>query len=299
MKLEYVQRGDLQKVMELFSIKESNARSLLIHYGWNVEKIADVFLNKGKEVLYTEASLPIQDDGDISLLIDCSEALCEKCWQEFPVNQITSMDCNHQKIKNLVNVNNPDLAKKFDHSLLDSYINDKKNVKWCPSKPHCGNAIRIDDGDIYQSSVSEVSMKEMLKEVTLHTEAPVDYNWAIDAATIFFRSRRIVSNLYPFSYYMFANDLASNEMKTSNKQTRQTLFNCRHQQLEGYCEKLSYMLHQLLDSRDEDHVNELKVQIIDFSSLIDDLCKQLVVELEYMDPEQLGIGSIITYSIDW
>lgn len=96
MNLEYVQRGDLQKVMELLSIKENNARSLLIHYRWDVEKIADVFLNKGKKMLYAEASLPIQDDGDISLLLDCSEALCEMCFQEFPVNQMTSMDCNHR-----------------------------------------------------------------------------------------------------------------------------------------------------------------------------------------------------------
>ncbi|GJX10709.1 probable E3 ubiquitin-protein ligase ARI2 isoform X1 [Tanacetum coccineum] len=72
-----------------------------------------------------------------------------------------------------------------------------------------------------ESHVFEVRMKKKLKEVV---DSPVDYDWTIDAATIF------------------------------------------------------------LDSRALDQINELKVQIIDFSSLINDLCKQMY---EFIDNELL------------
>lgn len=38
------------------------------------------------------------------------------------------------------------MAEKFDHFLLESFIEDNERVKWCPSVPHCGNAISV-DGD--------------------------------------------------------------------------------------------------------------------------------------------------------
>lgn len=58
--------------------------------------------------------------------------------------------CDEEKIRTLVKDNNPVLAQKFDRFLLESYIEDNKRVKWCPSVPQCGNAIRIDDDDEYR-----------------------------------------------------------------------------------------------------------------------------------------------------
>lgn len=34
------------------------------------------------------------------------------------------------------------LLNKYEQKLLDSYIDDNKSVKWCPSVPHCGCAIQ-------------------------------------------------------------------------------------------------------------------------------------------------------------
>ncbi|GAB4839397.1 Probable E3 ubiquitin-protein ligase ari2, partial [Ancistrocladus abbreviatus] len=53
--------------------------------------------------------------------------------------------CDEAKVRNLVSRRDSDLAEKFDRFLLESYIEDNKRVKWCPSVPHCGNAIRVDD----------------------------------------------------------------------------------------------------------------------------------------------------------
>ncbi|KAK4280478.1 hypothetical protein QN277_012101 [Acacia crassicarpa] len=40
------------------------------------------------------------------------------------------------------------MAEKFDRFLLESYIEDNKRVQWCPSIPHCGNAIRVEDDQL-------------------------------------------------------------------------------------------------------------------------------------------------------
>lgn len=36
-----------------------------------------------------------------------------------------------------------ELLDKLTQALLDSYIDDNKRVKWCPSVPHCGRAIQV------------------------------------------------------------------------------------------------------------------------------------------------------------
>lgn len=53
--------------------------------------------------------------------------------------------CDEEIIRNLVSARDPNMAVKFDRFLLESYIEDNRKIKWCPSVPHCGNAIRMDD----------------------------------------------------------------------------------------------------------------------------------------------------------
>ena len=52
--------------------------------------------------------------------------------------------CDEAKIRKLVSARDPNLAERFDRFLLESYIEDNRRVKWCPSVPHCGNAIRVE-----------------------------------------------------------------------------------------------------------------------------------------------------------
>lgn len=56
--------------------------------------------------------------------------------------------CDEEKVRTLVSARDPNLAVKFDRFLLESYIEDNRKVKWCPSVPHCGNAIRTDDDEL-------------------------------------------------------------------------------------------------------------------------------------------------------
>jgi ariadne-1 len=51
--------------------------------------------------------------------------------------------CDESVVRALVSIEHPDLAEKFERFLLESYIEDNNTVKWCPSIPNCGNAIRV------------------------------------------------------------------------------------------------------------------------------------------------------------
>lgn len=51
--------------------------------------------------------------------------------------------CDEDVVRDLVSTKHPELAERFDRFLLESYIEDNNKVKWCPSVPHCGNAIRV------------------------------------------------------------------------------------------------------------------------------------------------------------
>ncbi|KAH7848298.1 hypothetical protein Vadar_000905 [Vaccinium darrowii] len=53
--------------------------------------------------------------------------------------------CDEGEIRNQLLKRHPILAEKFDRFLVESYIEDNEKVKWCPSVPQCGNAIRAED----------------------------------------------------------------------------------------------------------------------------------------------------------
>lgn len=176
------QKEDLRTVMDLVSLKEHHARTLLIHYQWDVERLLAVLVEKGKSSLFTEAGITLVEhlDADSPLTssitvscdiciedvtvvkatrMECGHFFCNECWTEHFIVKINEGQsrrircmahkcnaiCDETVVRNLVSIRHPDLAEKFDRFLLESYIEDNKMVKWCPSTPHCGNAIRVQD----------------------------------------------------------------------------------------------------------------------------------------------------------
>ncbi|VVB10838.1 unnamed protein product [Arabis nemorensis] len=186
------QREDLRRVMELLSIKEHHARTLLIHYRWDVENLFAVLVEKGKDSLFSSAGLAVVENQrcGASSFSHSSVMSCDICIEDVPGNQMTRMDCGHcfcntcwaghftvkinegqskrircmahkcnsicdeDVVKTLVSKSQPHLAEKFDRFLLESYIEDNKMVKWCPSTPHCGSAIRVEDDELCEVECS-------------------------------------------------------------------------------------------------------------------------------------------------
>lgn len=54
--------------------------------------------------------------------------------------------CDEAVVRNLLVAKDPAVAVRFESYLLESYIEDNSKVKWCPSIPHCGNAIFVEEG---------------------------------------------------------------------------------------------------------------------------------------------------------
>ncbi|XP_075511234.1 putative E3 ubiquitin-protein ligase ARI2 isoform X2 [Primulina tabacum] len=184
-----MQREDLQRVVDLISLREQHARTLLIHHRWDVEKLIAVYVEKGKAFLFSEAGVAADKFADLDPL-EPSSVKCNICMDDVPAQEVTAMECGHcfcdncwtehfvvkinegqsKRIKcmahkcnaicdeaivrKLVGIKNPDLAEKFERFLLESYIEDNKMVKWCPSIPHCGNAIRVENDEFCEVECS-------------------------------------------------------------------------------------------------------------------------------------------------
>ncbi|OAY76225.1 putative E3 ubiquitin-protein ligase ARI2, partial [Ananas comosus] len=178
-------KEDLWSVMDLLSLSEGNARTLLIHYRWDVERIFELLDRKGKHWLFSEAGITIAEKpkhyalstssaGPVTCAVcfekipssgvtemGCGHFYCNGCWTEYFIIQIkegqsrhiTCMTptckaiCDEDVVRNFVSTSHQDIVDRFDRFLLESYIEDNNMVKWCPSVPHCGNAIRV-KGDI-------------------------------------------------------------------------------------------------------------------------------------------------------
>ncbi|XP_051147151.1 probable E3 ubiquitin-protein ligase ARI1 isoform X2 [Andrographis paniculata] len=182
-------REDLRRVMELLSVREHHARTLLIHYRWDVEKLISVCVERGRSFMFSQAGVTVEHI-DLDPLESSSMVMCNICMDDIPAKDVTKMDCGHcfcndcwtehfivkinegqskritcmahkcnaicdeAIVRKLVSVRHPNLAEKFDRFLLESYIEDNKMVKWCPSAPHCGNAIRVENDEFCEVECS-------------------------------------------------------------------------------------------------------------------------------------------------
>lgn len=52
--------------------------------------------------------------------------------------------CNEEAVRKLPKAKQPEPGERFDRHLWASYIEGNKRIKWCPSVPHGGKAIRVD-----------------------------------------------------------------------------------------------------------------------------------------------------------
>ncbi|TKY45501.1 E3 ubiquitin-protein ligase ARI1 [Spatholobus suberectus] len=156
---------------------------------WDVEKLFAVYVDKGKSFLFAEAGVSVDEhrDSDLSApstlmcyicmedvpsdettRMDCGHCFCNSCWIEHFIVKINEGQskrircmqhkcnsiCDEAVVRTLLSIKHPDMAEKYERFLLESYIEDNKRVKWCPSTPHCGNAIRVEDDELCEVECS-------------------------------------------------------------------------------------------------------------------------------------------------
>ncbi|XP_027354770.1 probable E3 ubiquitin-protein ligase ARI1 isoform X1 [Abrus precatorius] len=458
------QREDLRRVMDMLSVREQHARTLLIYHRWDVEKLFAVYVDKGKTFLFAEAGVSVDEHRDSDSSVP-STVMCEICIEDIPSHEATRMDCGHcfcnscwtehfvvkinegqskrircmahkcnsicdeAVVRTLLSRKHPDMAEKYERFLLESYIEDNKRVKWCPSTPHCGNAIRVEDDEPCEvecscglqfcfSCLSEAHSpcsclmwelwakkcrdeSETVNWITVHTKPcpkchkPVeknggcnlvscicgqafcwlcggatgrehtwssiaghscgrykeqektaerakrdlyrymhyhnrykahtdsfklesklketiqgkiaiseekdstlrDYSWVNNGLARLFRSRRVLSYSYAFAFYMFGDELFKEEMTEAQREIKQNLFEDQQQQLEANVEKLSKILEEPFETFSDDKVMEIRMQIINLSTITDKLCQKMYecIENDLLGSLHLGMHSIAPY----
>ncbi|KAK9807646.1 hypothetical protein WJX72_005259 [[Myrmecia] bisecta] len=96
------------------------------------------------------------EPGDMTAM-DCGHAFCNACWRHHFRVQIKEGNsrrlscmadkcgaiCNEGKVRALIE-DDPQLLDTFSEKLLDSFVEDNRRVRWCPSTPHCGSAVKVD-----------------------------------------------------------------------------------------------------------------------------------------------------------
>ncbi|CAA0830909.1 Probable E3 ubiquitin-protein ligase ARI2 [Striga hermonthica] len=458
------QKEDLRRVMDLLSVKEHHARTLLIHYRWDVENLISVYVEKGRSCLFADAGISIvidldpeeppstvmcnicMDDvaGQDVTLMDCGHCFCNDCWTEHFIVKINEGQskrircmahkcnaiCDEAVVRRLVSSRNPDLVEKFDRFLLESYIEDNKMVKWCPSVPHCGNALRVDSDefcevecscgfqfcfsclleahspcsclmwqlwtkkcqdesetvnwitvhtkpcpkcykpveknggcnlvscvcgqsfcwlcggatgrnhtwnsidnhscgrfkedtvkkaerakrDLYRythyysrykahvdSLKQESRLRETMKEKVSILEARdsnlKDFSWVTNGLYRLFRSRRALSYSYPFAFYMFGDEMFKGEMKKKHREIKKNLFEDQQQQLEANIERLSKFLEEPFNEYSDEQVMQTRLQVINLSLVVDNLCKKMheCIENDLLGALQYSIHIIAPY----
>ncbi|GMH39326.1 hypothetical protein BSKO_07224 [Bryopsis sp. KO-2023] len=177
-----LQNDALDYVMGIMGCTRSACRSLLIHFRWDKEALMCSLAEREPEKIYQAAGVTSKTEVEEPTVIDdkvecgsclstirqrncttmeCGHIFCNDCWRRHAEVQIADGNsrrlkcmafrcgaiCDEDKIEKFL-VGNPEALTRYRQSLLESYIEDNQNVRWCPSVPHCGRAIQV-DGDHY------------------------------------------------------------------------------------------------------------------------------------------------------
>ncbi|MCH93532.1 putative E3 ubiquitin-protein ligase ARI3, partial [Trifolium medium] len=85
---------DLRRVMDMLSVRQQHARTLLIYHRWDVENLFEVYVERGKAFMFAQAGVSVDEcrdsDSSVSALV-----MCEICMDDVPSDEATRMDCGH------------------------------------------------------------------------------------------------------------------------------------------------------------------------------------------------------------
>nr|CAB3498602.1 unnamed protein product [Digitaria exilis] len=176
--LPTAQKDDLSTVMSLLNVKQHQARALLIHHRWRMDSIYDC-LDKGRERMLRDAGIVLQENNILAAAGSTEPwriVHCNVCFEDIAMGVVLTMDCwtqhfyaavesgkkqircmavkcpafcDEDHVRRLLGQKYPETAKRFNRFLLESYLEDNDSVKWCPSAPNCGRAIRVGAGERY------------------------------------------------------------------------------------------------------------------------------------------------------
>lgn len=84
----------MRRVMDMLSLREHHARTLLIYYRWDVERLLAVLVEKGKACLFAEAGVKVVEHQDLDSP-SYPTIMCDICMEDLPSDEATRVDCGH------------------------------------------------------------------------------------------------------------------------------------------------------------------------------------------------------------
>ncbi|ONK80056.1 uncharacterized protein A4U43_C01F13350 [Asparagus officinalis] len=168
-----IQEDDIQKLSETLCISPSDSCTLLLHFNWNIDKVYEGWFTQEEEVRISTGLFqnPFEIDNN------ARKINCRICFEIFSLSETIAASCGHRFCidcyRNYVSVSlsdnglgclnlrcpdpsctasigqdiveslvSEDYALKYSHFLIRSYVESKKNVKWCPA-PGCYFAVSL------------------------------------------------------------------------------------------------------------------------------------------------------------
>ncbi|XP_050364380.1 probable E3 ubiquitin-protein ligase ARI8 [Argentina anserina] len=184
--ISQLQEDDIAGVSTVLSISRSAACFLLCHYNWWVNRLQDEWFSDEDKVRETAGLLrePVVlhrlgsvncgicfDDHDYSndqsaecavLSAACGHPFCKDCWTGYistsfndgtgclmlrcPVPSCSAA-VDQDLIRNVLKNQHDNEIERYNRYLLRSYVENHKQMKWCPA-PDCEYAIKVFDEDL-------------------------------------------------------------------------------------------------------------------------------------------------------
>eukprot|EP01006_Ploeotia_vitrea_P054735 TRINITY_DN67920_c1_g1_i1.p1 TRINITY_DN67920_c1_g1~~TRINITY_DN67920_c1_g1_i1.p1 ORF type:complete len:500 (-),score=50.15 TRINITY_DN67920_c1_g1_i1:695-2194(-) len=167
------QRQEIKKVNDVLCMSTAAASLLLRSFGWDVEPLLNTFFasEQGREAVFkkaglhekagSSAELPPEVEcqccfGDVdsndATALGCGHIFCNMCWTDYVGRKIAGgeakrIPCMHRGCHLMLDEDvvpsfiDDKLREKYSRTIVNSYVEDNKRMKWCPSVPHCGNAV--------------------------------------------------------------------------------------------------------------------------------------------------------------
>eukprot|EP00878_Enallax_costatus_P004275 GHUV01004505.1.p1 GENE.GHUV01004505.1~~GHUV01004505.1.p1 ORF type:complete len:527 (+),score=139.84 GHUV01004505.1:269-1849(+) len=180
--LKKVQAEAISEVESIWGCKRSVAKTLLMHYMWDKEKLLSDLADRGSEYVHKLAGVAEPDDSkqanaagssppqqvtcEVCMCdyapADCStngcgHIFCNGCWRSHLAVQIQDGKARHvscmaykcgvvcdEELVLRVMKGEQSLLAKYKQSHIESYMEDNQRVAFCPSVPWCGRAIEVD-----------------------------------------------------------------------------------------------------------------------------------------------------------
>eukprot|EP01080_Neovahlkampfia_damariscottae_P001292 gene1292-11376_t len=184
---------EVNMVQESTETTKEETKNLLDFYHWNSEKLLNDFFEMGKKKILQKAKLTIkleeeelkneeeftcdscfEDFTDLSQTTknsQCGHRFCNTCWKNYLIVKIKDLsrkyNCMGYKCPAILSeefclgfIGNDMEKDRYEQILLEKYIESNKYVKYCPSKPFCGNIVKINsDEPLDQTVVCDCSLE--------------------------------------------------------------------------------------------------------------------------------------------